>query len=143
MSLNTVFSNDQRVNIGFEFGQAAVGVVHAALAFKLKRLGDDTNGQDTHLTRYAGNDRGRAGAGAAAHAGGDEEHVRAGDALLDAIHGFIGSHAARFGLAAGTQARGAQLHEHAGGAAVQGLRVGVGADEFLSLIHISEPTRPY
>jgi hypothetical protein len=48
-------------------------------------LGDHGHGQDAHLLGHFRHDRGRAGAGAAAHAGGDEHHVGAfqhfGDAL--------------------------------------------------------------
>src|SRR3546814_2833790 len=44
-------------------------------AFEMERLGDDADGQHARLARGAGDHRGRAGAGTAAHAGGDEHHV--------------------------------------------------------------------
>ena len=37
------------------------------------------------LARGPGDDRRRAGAGAAAHAGGDEHHVRAGEMIADLV----------------------------------------------------------
>jgi hypothetical protein len=50
---------------------------HAALALEVERLGHDADGQDALFAGGAGDDRSRARAGAAAHAGGDEAHVRA------------------------------------------------------------------
>jgi hypothetical protein len=44
--------------------------------FEVERLGDHADGEDAELLGRLG-DHGRgAGAGAAAHAGGDEDHVR-------------------------------------------------------------------
>ena len=48
-----------------------------ALAFERERLGDHRDGQDAELLRDLRDHRRRAGAGAAAHAGGQEEHVGA------------------------------------------------------------------
>ena len=55
------------------------------LAFELERPRDDGDGQDAHALRDVGDDRRRAGARAAAHAGGDEQHVGAVDHLGDAV----------------------------------------------------------
>jgi hypothetical protein len=49
------------------------------------------------------------------------------------LHRLFGGTRPGLGLAAGAQARGAQLHQRARIAAVQGLRVGVGADELHAL----------
>src|SRR5262249_12662400 len=50
-----------------------------------ERLGDDGDGERTELAGEAGDDRGRAGAGAAAEAGGDEDHVGAVERLDDLL----------------------------------------------------------
>jgi hypothetical protein len=54
--------------------------LHAAAAFERERLGDHGDGQDAHLLGQLRHHRRGAGAGAAAHAGGDEHHVGAGPA---------------------------------------------------------------
>jgi hypothetical protein len=41
----------------------------------MERLGDDADGEDAHLTRRSGDDRGCARARASPHAGGEEDHV--------------------------------------------------------------------
>ena len=73
-----------------------------------------------------------AGAGAAAHAGGDEDHVRAFEVRMDFVGGFLGGVHADFGVGAGAQALGdglAQLDAAVGLGERQVLRVGVGDDE--------------
>jgi hypothetical protein len=67
------------------------------------------DGQDAHLLGHARDHRRGAGAGAAAHAGGDEQHVRARDRLADALHGQLRALAALVRLAAGAQAAATQL----------------------------------
>ena len=57
---------------------ALLGLAHPLGALELEGLGHDADGQDAEFTRGLRDDRSRAGAGAAAHAGGDEAHVRAG-----------------------------------------------------------------
>ena len=74
---------------------AVVGLLAAALALELEGLGDHADGQDAHLLGHARDHRRRAGAGAAAHAGGDEQHVRAADGLADAVHRLFGRGRAR------------------------------------------------
>ena len=128
-----VQDHDQRVDVGLEFGQARIGRLHAAIAFELERLGDDADGQDAHFLGDARDHRRGAGAGAAAHAGGDEQHVRAVDRLADAVDRFFRGGLAALGLGARAQARGAELDQVVGGRAVEGLRVGVGADELNAL----------
>ena len=125
--------DDQAVDVGLELGHAVVGLLAAALALELEGLGDHADGQDAHLLGHARDHRRGAGAGAAAHAGGDEQHVRAVDGLADAVHRLFGRGAADLGLAARAQAAVAQLHQLAGAAAVERLRVGVGADELHAL----------
>jgi hypothetical protein len=70
------------------------------------------------------------GAGAATHAGGDEQHVRAGNGTADFLDRQFGRFAAFLGLAARTQPCAAKLNGAGGQAAREGLRVGVGAQKF-------------
>ena len=79
-----------------------------------------------------GDDRRGAGAGAAAHAGGDEHHVRAGEMIADLVDHLFRRGAADLGLRAGAEAFGdlrAHLDDALGLRHRQRLRVGVGDDE--------------
>ena len=73
-----------------------------------------------------------AGAGAAAHAGGDEHHVRAVQMIADLVDHLLGGGAADIGLRAGAEPFG-DLHAHLDDALGLGhgerLGVGVGDDE--------------
>ena len=77
-------------------------------------------------------DRSGARAGAAAHAGGDEHHVRAGEVIADFVDHLLGRGAADFRLRAGAETLG-DLHAHLDDALGLGhgqrLRVGIGDDE--------------
>ena len=77
-------------------------------------------------------DRRGAGAGAAAHAGGDEHHVRAREMIADLVDHLLGGGAPDFGLRAGAEPLG-DLHAHLDDALGlrhgERLRVGVGDDE--------------
>ena len=128
-----VEDDDQRVDVGLELGDAGVGRLQAARPFEVEGLGHHADGEDAHLARHARDHRRGAGARAAAHAGGDEEHVRAVDGLADAVDRFFRGSAARFRLGTGTEAGRAQLDQVMRGRAVERLRVGVGADEVHAL----------
>ena len=112
-----------------QFGDAGFGDLQA-LAFEHERLGDDRHGQDAHLARDFGDDRAGAGAGAAAHAGGDEHHVRALERLGNLCALFIRSLTAGFRLGAGAEAGLAETQFLVRNAALQRLRVRVGRQEF-------------
>ena len=110
----------------------ALGRAHAPLAFELERLGDDADGEDAFLARGAGDDGCGTGAGAAAHASGDEGHVAAGEMRLDVGHGLFGGGRSDVRLGAGAEAfgdMGAHLNAALGARAQQRLGVGVGDDE--------------
>ena len=119
-----------------QFGDAAFGDAHAALAFEVERLGDHTDREDADFARHLGDDRRRTGAGAAAHAGGDEHHMRAGEMIADLVDHLFGGRAADFGLRAGAETFG-HLHAHLNDALGlrrgERLRVGVGDDEIDAL----------
>ncbi len=111
---------------------AGVGSAHA-LAFEHEGLGDDGHGEDAEFLGDFGHHGCGAGAGAAAHAGGDEQHVCAVDHLGDALTVFQCGFAADIRIRACAQALGhaiAKLQLHLGLVAIQGLRVGVDGDEF-------------
>ena len=106
--------------------------LHAALAFEVERLGHHADGEDALLARRAGDDRGCAGAGAAAHAGGDEAHMRAGEVVDDLVDAFLGCGAADLRLRAGAKTLGdmrAELDQPLGLRHGERLGVGVGDDE--------------
>ena len=72
----------------------------------MERLGDHADGEDAEFARDLGDDGRGAGAGAAAHAGGDEHHVRAGEMIADLVDHLFGGGAADFGLRAGAETLG-------------------------------------
>ena len=77
-------------------------------------------------------DRRRARARAAAHAGGDEDHVRAGEMIANFVLGLFGGGAADFRLRAGAEALGdlqAHLDDALGARGGERLRVGVGDEK--------------
>jgi hypothetical protein len=98
-----VRDDDQRIDMLLQFLDAGIGRLHPAIAFEAERLGDDADGQDAAVARRLGDDRGRTGAGAAAHARGDEAHMRAFERLFDLLHRLFGRGAADLGPAAGAQ----------------------------------------
>ena len=62
---------------------AVVGLLRAAAALELERRRHDPDGQRAELARDPRDDGRRAGAGAAALAGGDEDHVGAAQRALE------------------------------------------------------------
>ena len=107
-------------------------VEHAALALEVERLGDDADGEDALLLRGARDDRRGAGSGAAAHAGGDEDHVGAGKMIHDLRQRLFRGGRADLRLRAGAEPLrqcGAHLDAALGGIVLHGLGIGVGDDE--------------
>ena len=125
--------HDQRIDIGFKLGQAGIRIAHAPAAFKLKGLGDDAHCEDAHLARQARNHRRRAGPGATAHAGRNEEHVRAFYRGADVVNCQFCSFATAFRFTASAKTAAAKLNRAVRRAAAQGLRVGIGANKFNAL----------
>ena len=115
---------------------AAVGDAHAPRTFELERLGDHTDGQDALLACGPGNHRRRTGAGAAAHAGGDEHHVRSGQVVVDLVDHFFSRGRTDFRLGPGTETfrdGHAHLDETVGLVHCQCLGIRVGANEVAPL----------
>ncbi|MCW0417067.1 hypothetical protein NB689_002821 [Xanthomonas sacchari] len=130
-------NGDQRVAVLAQFLDALQRHLHAAAALERERLGDHGHGQDAHFLGQLRHHRRGAGAGAAAHAGGDEHHVRALQRVHDALAVFQRGLAADFRVRARAQALGdvgAELQLQLGAAVLDRLRVGVGGDE-LHAVH--------
>ena len=127
-----VRDDEQRVDMLLQLDDAGLGIAHAALALEMERLGDDADREDAELLGGLG-DHGRgAGAGAAAHAGGDEHHMRAVQVIADLVDHLFGRGAADFRLRAGAETFGdlhAHLHDALGLRHGQRLGVGIGDDE--------------
>ena len=128
-----VRDDDQRVDHLLE-------LVDALLGRRMRRRPSKWNGLvTTPMVRMpcsraaCGDHRRRAGAGAAAHAGGDEHHVGAVEQLQDLGQRFFGGLAADLGARAGAEALGdrdAELDAAVGERLAERLGVGVGDDEF-------------
>ena len=103
-----------------------------AAALEAERAGDDRDRQRAEAARDLRDDRGTAGAGAAALARGDEHHVGALEHLLDLVAVVLGGLAPDLGVGAGaepTRELAADVELHVGVADEQRLRVGVDRDE--------------
>ena len=98
-----VRDHDQGVDRLLQLVDAGLGDAHAAHALELERLRHDADREDAHVARRAGDHRRRAGAGAAAHAGGDEGHVRARELVADLVDHLLGGGAADLRLRAGAE----------------------------------------
>ena len=90
---------------------ALFGEPHAALAFEMKRLGDNPDCENAEFAGCLGNHRRGAGPGASSHARGDKHHVGARQMIADFVHHLLGRRAANVGLRAGAEALGG-LHAH-------------------------------
>ena len=131
-----VGDHDERVDGLGQLGDAAGGLLLALQALEHEGLGHHADGQRTHLTGRARDDRRGAGAGAAAHARGDEHHVRAGQHLADALGILESGGAADIGIGAGAKSLGQGLADLDLGRRLVGLQhlaVGVGGHEIHAL----------
>ncbi len=82
------------------------GDAHAPRALELERLGDHADREQPLLARRARDDGRRARARAAAHACGDERHMRAGEMLANLVQRLFSRRRADFRARAGAQALG-------------------------------------
>src|SRR5215204_5322194 len=127
-----VRDDDQRVDLVRERLDPLLGGLRAARALEAERLGDDPDGQRAELARDPRHDRRAAGAGAAALAGGDEDHVGALELGLDAVVVLHRRVAPAVGVRAGAEALrevGADLQRVVRVGLLERLRVGVDGDE--------------
>ena len=121
--------DDQRIDVQGQLLQAFVGDVHALLAFVREGLRYHGDRQRAQFLGHFGHDRSGARARAAAHAGSDENHVRAAQRIGDARARFFGQLAADGRLHAGAQTGIADLDDVVRLRCRQGLCVGVGGNE--------------
>ena len=129
-------NDEQRVDAFLQFANAAIGGPHPALALEVEWLGYDADRENPEVARRFGNDRSGAGAGAAAHSGGDEHHVGAGQVIADLVDDLFGRSAAHIGLRAGAQTFGcldAHLDDPFGLRHRERLRVGISDDKIDAL----------
>ena len=116
----------QQINPGFGFR-------HVGDAFKPEGLGDDADGEASAFARGFGDDGRGAGACAAAHSRGDEDHVGVFQERTDVVERLFGGGASDFGIKSGAEAA---CGFRAEGDAVFGLHglerlaVGVAGEEF-------------
>ena len=116
----------------FQLLDTFLGGAHALFALEGERLGHHRHGQDTQLLGDFCHHRCRTGAGATAHAGGNEYHIGTVQQLGDAVTVFHGGLTTDFRVCACTQPLGhlaAQLNHGFGGGISQCLGIGVGADK--------------
>src|SRR5919204_274615 len=109
----------------------------APVAFEREGFGNDADGERTDVLSDLGDDGRRAGAGAAAHAGRNEDHVGALQRLAQIITALLGGALPNLGVAARAQALGQLLADaqlHRGHGSNQHLVVGVDGDE-LDVLH--------
>ena len=104
-----VGDDDQGVHPGAQVLDAPLGLLHTAAALEVEGLGHHAHGEDAQLLGDVGHDGGRAGAGAAAHTGGDEDHVGLLQHLGDLVAALLGGLAAHLGVAARALALGELL----------------------------------
>ncbi len=127
-----VRDHDQRVHPLFQFAQAVLGQLHPPAAFELEGPGHHRDRERTLRLRDARHDGSRAGAGAAPHARGHEDHVRAVQELGDPGLVLLGRVAADVRVGARAQPLrhpGPELELPRAQGLVQNLGVGVGGDE--------------
>ena len=131
-----VGDDDQGVHLGLELLDAQLGLLHPAAALKVEGLGDHTHGEHPGLTGNVGHDGGSAGAGAAAHAGGDKDHVGVLQTLGDLGTALLGGLSAHLGIAARSLAAGELLTDLdllIGRRDIQGLLVRIDGDKVHAL----------
>ena len=105
---------------------AGIGELHPVTPLEMERLGHHAHGQDAAFAGAFGDDGGGAGAGAPAHAGGDEHHVASVEVLADLECGLFGGGHADLGMRPCPQALG-------GGDAELDALVGLGEGELLGV----------
>ena len=128
-----VGDHDQRIDMLLQFLDTGIGDPRPFVALELKRLGDDPDRKHALLAGEPGDHGSGSGAGSAAHAGGDEHHIRAGHVLGDFVHRFLRRGAPDIGPGTGAEAVGdvvAELNLAVGQRLDQRLGIGVGHQEF-------------
>ena len=124
--------DDQRVDLGRQVLDSLVRLRAPPAALEAERLGDDADRQGADLAGEAGDDRRGARAGAAAGAGGDEDHVGALEQALDLVLLLEGGAVADLRIGAGAEPAGlvlADMDGDVGDADLEGLKIRVDGHE--------------
>src|SRR4029079_6699948 len=127
-----VLDHDQRVDAIAEILDPDLCLLRATPPFESERSGDDADGERLELTPELRDDRRSTGAGAAALAGGDEDHVRTLECLLQLVARLLrgGEADSRVGACAEPAGRlRADVDLQVGVRHQERLRVGVDRDE--------------
>ncbi len=131
-----VGDDDERVDNALQRLDPLLGLAHPLGALELEGLGHHAHGQHAEFARGLRDDRRGPGAGAAAHAGGDEAHMRTGQMIHDLFDAFLGRGGTHGRPRPGAQSFGdlhAKLDAVFGGGLRERLRVGVGHHEIDAL----------
>ena len=83
--------NQKGINLSEEFPDARIGLNHPAVTFKLEGLGHNTDSQDPGFLGNIRHGRRSARTGAAAHSGGNKDHIRVFQHSGDGIAALFGS----------------------------------------------------
>ena len=127
-----VLDHDQRVDLIAQGVDAALGLLAPPAALERERPRDDADGERVQAPRQLGDDGCRAGARAAPLAGGDEDHVRALQCLLELVPALLRGGATNVRVGPGAEAvrpLRTDLELDVAVAHQQRLRVGVHRDE--------------
>src|SRR6184192_3786871 len=128
--------DDHGVDVLAHLGDPHVRLAHPLAPLEQERLGDDADREGANVARHLRDDRRCTGAGAAAHAAGDEDHVGALEGVQHLVAILLDRLSADLGTRAGPQPACEllpDLHLHVGLIVEQGLRVGVHGDELDAL----------
>ena len=131
-----VGNDDKGVHLVPQLADAGLGLLSALAALEPEGLGDDAHGQHAQLAGDLGHHRSRACAGAAAHAGGDEDHIGVLERLGDLVAALLGGLAADLGIGACALSAGqlfADLQLIVGAGSVQRLLVRIHGDKIDAL----------
>ena len=131
-----VRNNNQGIHLPGQIGNALLGLSHPACPLKLKGLGHNADGQSAGLPGNVRNNGSRAGAGAAAHTGGDKDHIGILQNLGNGRTALLGGLPANIRLGASTHASGelfTDLHLFRGLGLVQILLICVDCDKINAL----------
>ena len=137
----------QTVHLLAQISNSGFRLRHAAASLEVKRLGDDPHRQDAEIARDFRHHRRLAGAGAAAHTGGNKHHIGSLEGRRNFLPAFLCGALPFFRVGTGAQAMSqlfANLDLLAGLGIAQRLPVGVDGNKLqalrtvpdLSLIHI-------
>ena len=122
-------NDDQAVDLLIELDNAFFGVSHSARALIEEGLGDNADRQDPHAAGDPGDDGGGSGAGAAAHACGDEKQIGSFKRLADCVRRLLRGRSADLGLGAGSKPGGSKRDQDVRVGLVENLLVRVGGNE--------------